>query len=118
MNEFIHSYSRKQAIEDGILIDVSQLGREAGFLVPVAITVGLYTEYIKTDLPDQDETGRLWDTLVMLAVSARHSKDYIIIYNVLYKMANHIEVNASLKAVIDMGENGFPEITIMLIDES
>ena len=118
MDGFIHSYSRQQAIDDGVLIDVSQLEREAGFLVPVAITINLYSEFIKTTLPGQDETGRLWDTLVMLAVNAKHSTDNVIIYNVLYQMAENHEVNTTLKAIIDLGLEGKPEITIMLLDES
>ena len=36
--DLIHSYSRAQAIEDGVLVDVSETAREAGFTVPVAIT--------------------------------------------------------------------------------
>ncbi|PXV79112.1 DUF6573 family protein [Nitrosomonas eutropha] len=44
MNEFfqasdvIHTHTRAQLIEDGDLIDVSETAREAGFMVPVAIT--------------------------------------------------------------------------------
>ncbi len=34
----ISAYSRAQAIEDGILVDVSDTAREAGFNIPVAIT--------------------------------------------------------------------------------
>ena len=30
----IHSYTRAQAIEDGILVDVSDTAREAGFTIP------------------------------------------------------------------------------------
>src|ERR1700694_4913366 len=34
----IHSYSRAEALEDGALIDVTSTTREAGFLIPVALT--------------------------------------------------------------------------------
>jgi len=33
----IHTYTRAQAIEDGVLIDVSEMAREAGFRWPVAV---------------------------------------------------------------------------------
>ena len=36
--DLIHSYSRAQAIEDGVLIDVSTVAREAGITYPVALT--------------------------------------------------------------------------------
>ena len=34
----VASYSRAQAIEDGVLIDVTAMAREAGFKWPVALT--------------------------------------------------------------------------------
>ena len=41
--DLIHSYSRKQAIEDGVLVDLMQPGlvelvKEAGFRFPIAMT--------------------------------------------------------------------------------
>jgi hypothetical protein len=36
--ELIHSYSRRQAIADGVLIDVTPTAREAGIKFPVALT--------------------------------------------------------------------------------
>ena len=67
----IFAYTRAQAIEDGILVDVSETAREAGFNIPVAVTRAVWDRIIA--LPDgyqgfQDERGRLWDVLWM----ARH----------------------------------------------
>ena len=67
----ISAYTRAQAIEDGILVDVSDTAREAGFRIPVAITRSVWNRLIA--LPEryrgfQDEAGRLWDVLWM----ARH----------------------------------------------
>ena len=67
----ISTYTRAQAIEDGILVDVSDTAREAGFRIPVAVTRTVWNRIIA--LPDgyrgfQDEAGRLWDVLWM----ARH----------------------------------------------
>ena len=66
----IYSYTRKQALEDGVLIDVSKTAKEAGFKVPVAVTNGLYFEYIEPseELKQQGQsaTGRLWDMLFIL----------------------------------------------------
>ena len=36
--EIICSYTRAQAIKDGVLIDVSEAAKEAGFKIPVAMT--------------------------------------------------------------------------------
>ena len=67
----ISVYTRAQAIEDGILVDVSETAREAGFKIPVAVTRTVWDQLIA--LPEgyrgfQDERGRLWDVLWM----ARH----------------------------------------------
>ena len=67
----IFAYTRAQAIEDGILVDVSDTAREAGFKIPVAVTRTVWDRIIA--LPEgyrgfQDESGRLWDVLWM----ARH----------------------------------------------
>ena len=64
----LHTYTRAQAIEDGILVDVSETAREAGFKIPVALTRGVWDQLVA--LPDgyrgfQDEAGRLWDVLWM-----------------------------------------------------
>jgi len=40
----IFSYTRKQAIEDGVLVDVTQVARGEGFRIPVAMTATLYGE--------------------------------------------------------------------------
>ncbi len=67
----ISVYTRAQAIEDGILVDVLETAREAGFRIPVAVTRTVWTRLVA--LPEgyrgfQDERGRLWDVLWM----ARH----------------------------------------------
>ena len=61
-------YTRAQAIADGILVDVSETAREAGFKIPVAVTRGVWDRLVA--LPEgyrgfQDESGRLWDVLWM-----------------------------------------------------
>jgi hypothetical protein len=43
-NEIIYSYTRKQAIADGVLIDVTELAKEAGFKCPVAFTSSVLRE--------------------------------------------------------------------------
>ncbi len=69
--QHLFAYTRAQAIEDGLLVDVSDTAREAGFNIPVAVTRAVWNRLIA--LPDgyqgfQDERGRLWDVVSM----ARH----------------------------------------------
>ena len=74
----ISTYTRAQAIEDGILVDVSETAREAGFKIPVAVTRGVWDRLIA--LPDgyqgfQDERGRLWDVVWMAHYYARRASN-------------------------------------------
>lgn len=79
MNQFpiIHTYSRADAIADGVLIDVSSVASEAGFKVPVALTAEVWEDCVAWTHQDskrqvlQDEAGRLWDVLWMAFVAAR-----------------------------------------------
>lgn len=64
--EPIHVYTRAQAITDEVLRDISTTAREAGFLVPTAITSAAWTHAVAWDDTSrflQDEDGRLWDVL-------------------------------------------------------
>lgn len=36
--DLIHSYTRAQAIDDGVLLDVSNIAKEAGVKYPTALT--------------------------------------------------------------------------------
>jgi len=123
--EIIVSYTRKQAIEDGVLVDVSNMAKECGIKYPVAVTSAVWNDYIVP--PEalkglQDEDGRLWDTLWMFRNNAKNTKDgeSIIHFTVIFKMLYGKETKndvITLKAIIDGGDNGEPVITILLPDE-
>jgi len=72
--EVISSYSRAQAIEDGQLIDVSEVAREAGLKWPTVVTAAVWA--MIEDLPRglrgsvQDISGRLWDVVWMARCAA------------------------------------------------
>lgn len=114
--ELIHSYTRKQAIEDGMLIDVSAMAKEAGFKIPVAITNTVWNDLIVPDkeAAGQSIDGRLWDTLIMLHISIKQGdgSNYLL-FEVLYSQGDKEPELKELKAVISGGDNGEPVITIM-----
>ena len=58
----IFSYTRAQAIADGVLIDATELAKQAGFRFPVALTTGVWAECVAVPagVAGQDETGRLF----------------------------------------------------------
>ena len=69
----IFSYTRAQAIEDGVLVDLTAWARETGFKVPVACTATVWQGYIVppqgTESLGQSERGRAHDLLWMLFVA-------------------------------------------------
>jgi hypothetical protein len=68
----IYSYTRKQALEDDVLVDATDTAREAGFGIPVALTAGVWAA-MNAIPPDkqgiEDWQGRLWDLLYMAYVT-------------------------------------------------
>ena len=63
--DLIHAYTRKQALADGVLIDVTTTAKEVGFCFPVAVTAVLWSQYVRVSdgVEGRDEAGRLWDFL-------------------------------------------------------
>lgn len=120
MSEVIFSYSRADALADGVLIDVSGIAHEAGFTLPVTVSDNLYHGYLTPPLELAKEglsvEGRLWDTLSVLryAIKASPSTDRLS-FTVLFTQAPDAEPEpVNLLAVCSPGDSGEPVITIML----
>lgn len=127
-SEIISIYTRAQAIEDGVLVDVSKVANEAGFKWPVAVTRALWDQYITPDDRSrkfgQSEEGRLWDVLWMLFCAIKHAKqrdDFqgstTIFYKLFFIMKEKQRRSVTLKSVCGPGDDAEPVITIMLPDE-
>jgi hypothetical protein len=117
----IFSYSRKEAIADGVLIDVSDTAKEAGFRYPVALTAaawGLSVE-VPGGVPWQDEAGRLWDVLTMLRVACRgrSGEGSTLSFDVLVMNDADGPKPVRLKAVCGPDDDLTPCLTVMLPDE-
>ena len=119
----IYSYTRQQAISDGVLVDASALAREAGFVFPVALTETLYHAYIVPALDlvaaGQSIQGRLWDLLFVLRFAIAKARDTdTILFTVLFLMSpGATPVSIDLKAICGPDDDGSPCITVMLVDE-
>ncbi len=120
MSDLIYSYTRAQAIDDGILIDVSELAKEAGFRYPVAMTRTAWSQCVEVHADDvgQDEIGRLWDVLNVLRHEIRRGGDgHLIAFDVLVAKCGRPPRPVSLKSHCGPGDSGEALITIMLPDE-
>jgi hypothetical protein len=121
--EVIYAYTRAQAIEDGVLVDVSEMAKEAGIKYPVTLTASVYSKYV--EVPEgavaQDESGRLWDILGMLRCQIRCSQGDTLHFQLYVRNHNRERLTrqdlATLKAVCGPGDDGEPVVTIMLPDE-
>jgi hypothetical protein len=123
--DVISRYTRQQAIDDGVLVDVGPVAREAGLRFPVAMTRSAWEDCVAWSDADsrrqtyQDESGRLWDVLTMLRLAARRGGQ-VIHYTLLRVPRGGRGQKAritTLKAVIGPGDTPEPVITIMLPGE-
>ena len=125
-DDIVFSYTRKQAIEDGVLFDVTEQAKELGFKFPVAITSAVQADLM--DIPNvvkyQTYRGRLFDVLFMLLVNikAASNKGKSLINFSLFMPIGEgydfkMEVNYHLKSLCGPGDEGEAVITIMLPEE-
>lgn len=118
--EIIHTYSRADAIRDGVLVDVTSTASEAGFKIPVAMTAAAYEDCVRWDASDpraQDEEGRLWDVLTMARLAARDAGEVRRVIFELLRIDRHgskeTPTRARLALEIGPGDSFEPVITIM-----
>ena len=137
--ETIYSYSRAQAIEDGVLVDLNDpsftfrpglnICAEAGIKYPVAMTIAAFAKTVsELDAPlppGQDISGRLWDVLTMFKVVAKQGGEEI---HFPVSVVNWVSVDGErinrtkretviLKAICGPGDSADPVITLLLPDE-
>lgn len=115
--EVIHTYSRAQALADGVLVDVSEWAspREmmGGFRIPVAVTAAVWALCEPPAGSSESRRGRAHDVLWMAGLAARANRDEdratfsVLIGGKAVAMWLHI----------GPGDAGEPVVTIMLDGE-
>ncbi len=126
--EVISSYTRSQAIEDGVLVDAGSMAQEAGFKWPLALTSAVWADSVQwTDADSekqvhQDQSGRLWDMIYMASHAIRTRRDsgdrlLFQLYRVPRDGRSMDAELMTLKLIVGPGDQGEPVITILLIDE-
>ena len=120
----IFRYTRREALEDGVLIDVTELAKEASFVIPVAITAEVEAKILSISKEGekfgQSRDGRLWDILWMLRYAIMQDGEEspgLIFFTVLVQEDNPKPESISLKAICGPGDNGEPVLTIMFPHE-
>jgi hypothetical protein len=117
----ISSYSRADAIDDGTLIDVSDIAREAGIAFPAAVTAAVWGRCVEVPpgIECQDEAGRLWDVLWMLRCAIGKASGSRVDFGVHVRNDNRERTPplVRLYALCGAGDEGEPVITVMMPDE-
>ena len=124
--DIVATYTRAEALSDGVLVDAGEMAKEAGFRWPVALTVAAWADCVVWHESDneaqtpQDEAGRLWDVLFMAAHAARRhvrSDEQQLCFQ-LYRVPRDGHLSeaelVTLKLVIGPGDTGEPVLTLML----
>jgi len=119
----IYRYTRKQALADGVQIDVSTTAKEAGFRISVFITQAVFNQYVKVPkgVECQDESGRLWDIIWMLrwAITKCNSQEDRQPFQLNVRNSNEDAQPVTLHFVygaVDFDDPS-PSITVLLADE-
>lgn len=130
----IFSYTRAQAIEDGVLVDLTDWAKETGFRIPVSCTSEVWHRYITppagTRELGQSERGRTHDVLWMLFVAIQrqsahkraegngHARcDDRLLYEVIFLQTPNRHETIKLKSICGPGDQGEPVLKIMKPDE-
>ena len=120
--DVISTYSRAQAIEDGVLADLTPWAREEGFKFPVAITAALWG-YVEPPAglegEGQSARGRAHDLLEMLrwAIRRQAGPTDRVEFEVLFLMKPGRREKVRCWSVCGPGDEGEPVLTVMLKGE-
>ncbi|MBI3552604.1 MAG: hypothetical protein HY077_08790 [Elusimicrobia bacterium] len=121
--EVIHSYSRREALEDGVLVDVSEFAREAGFKWPLAVTRAVWeilepSEELRKE--GQSWKGRAWDMFTVLrhAIRRASATDEVHFSPLFIREPGRLPQAVELWATVGPGDDGVsPVMTILLRGE-
>ena len=126
--DVLFTYTRAQALADGVLVDAGALAQEAGFRLPVAITAAAWDDCVAWSQDDscrqvhQCESGRLWDVLFMAVHAIRTgagtaSRMPFGLNRVPRDGCSQEAEAVRLKLVVGPGDDGEPVVTILLPEE-
>ena len=121
--ELIHAYTRQQAIEDGVLVDVSEMAKEAGFLVGVALTSAVWSRCVDVSpaVEGMTDYDRVFDILWMcrncVTFDSVGGEPGLFVIAVRVDHAEKEQPLETLKAALSYDDQGSPCITIMMPEE-
>jgi hypothetical protein len=124
--EVVYRYTRARALADGVLVELTGWAREAGFILPVACTAGVWAGCVVPDeslrLRGQSEQGRAHDLLSALRAAIARTRGGTpaadrLAFDVLFLLPPRQLVPVRLVAVCGPGDAGEPVLTVLLPGE-
>jgi hypothetical protein len=119
----IFSYTRSQAVADGVQVEVTKTAQEAGIRFPVFLTRAVYDAYVTVPpgVTAQDEAGRLWDIITMARFAILRSRPGCDRLPVALYVRNDNRAPRLVRLTAVCGpldiDDPQPAITLMLMDE-
>jgi Family of unknown function (DUF6573) len=124
----ISAYTRKQAIEDGILVDMTQepfgqMAREAGITFPIAMTRTAFEQFVELNAVSKaagnDMKGRWWDICIMFRHAVKRSANDAeqLVFEFLCVTDRRTASTCHLKSIVGPNDDGGPCLTFMLPEE-
>ena len=119
----VYSYTRAQAVADGVQVEVTKTAQEAGIRFPVFLTRTVFDAYVAVppDVSGQDEAGRLWDVLWMLRFAIQRTSRGVERLPFALYVRNDNRAAKLIKLIAVAGpldiDDPAPAITVMMPDE-
>jgi hypothetical protein len=121
--DVIYSYTRKQAVADGVQVDVTKTAQEAGIKFPMFLTRAVFDSFVAVPegVSGQDEAGRLWDIVWMTRFAILRARPGCDRLPVALYVRNDNRAPRLVKLVATCGpldmDDPQPAISVMLPDE-
>jgi hypothetical protein len=119
----VYSYTRAQAVADGVQVEVTKTAKEAGIKFPVFLTRTVFDAYVAVppDVSGQDEAGRLWDVVWMLRFAIQKTRSGVERLPFALYVRNNNRAAKLVKLIAVAGpldiDDPAPCITVMMPDE-
>ncbi len=119
----VYSYTRAQAVADGVQVEVTKTAQEAGIKFPMFLTRAVYDAYVTVPegVTAQDEAGRLWDIVWMTRFAIIRAKEGCDRLPVALYVRNDNRAARLVKLIAQCGpldiDDPQPAITVMMPDE-
>ena len=121
--DLVYSYTRAQAVADGVQVEVTKTAQEAGIKFPMFLTRAVYEAYVTVppDVTAQDEAGRLWDIVWMTRFAILRARPGVDRVPVALYVRNDNHRAKLVKLIATCGpldiDDPQPAITVMMPDE-